>query len=84
MDPFSKIRNEKQRTARRYAVLSYSCEFVIFKFQPIAYIDAKGQQGDGDLGYNAGIIIPDEGIVSANIDHGTEHISSSKISRNAA
>ncbi len=48
-------------------------ELVIFEFQLIAYIHAKGQQCDGDLGDNAGIIVPDVSVIAANVRDGAEH-----------
>ena len=51
----------------------YTDKFPAVKFQFIAHIDAKGQQGDGYLGYHAGIVIFDEGIVPANVNYRTEH-----------
>ena len=56
------------------ALFSYLGKFVIFKFQPIAHIDAKGQQGDGNFGDYTGIVILDIGIVTTDINNGAEHI----------
>ena len=49
------------------------CEFVIFEFQPIAHVDAKGQQGNGNLGNYAGIIIFQKRVISPDINDGTKH-----------
>ena len=49
-------------------------EFVIFKFQLVAHIYAEGQQSDGNLGDNAGVLILDIGIISADINDGTDHV----------
>ena len=51
-------------------------EFKIFKFQPIADIDAKGQQGDGHLGDHTAFIVFHEGVVTANVNDSTKHIDS--------
>ena len=48
-------------------------EFVIFKFQPVAYINTKGEQGNGDFRDYAGGIILDKGIVTVNINDSTVH-----------
>ena len=45
-----------------------------FKFQPVAHIHAKGEQGNGHFGHYAGVVILDEGVVAPNIDHSTKHI----------
>ena len=55
------------------AIFLYLCEFVIFKFQPVAHIGAEGQQGDGDFGDHAGLVVLDEGVITADIHNGTEH-----------
>ena len=49
-------------------------KFVILELQLIAHIDAKGQQGDGDFGDHAGVVILDEGVVATDVDNGTIHI----------
>ena len=54
-------------------ITSNLCEFVIFKFQPVAHIGAEGQQGDGDFGDHAGLVVLDEGVITADIHNGTEH-----------
>ena len=56
---------------RPFSELQHS-KLVIFKFQLIANICAKGQQGDGDLGDHAGVLILDIGIVTADVDDGTD------------
>ena len=48
-------------------------ELVIFKFQTVAHIHAKGQQGDGNLGNDAGLVILYKRVVTPNIHDGTEH-----------
>ena len=48
-------------------------ERIVFKFQPVANVDAKRQQRDGNLGDHAGIVILDIGIITANIRYSTEH-----------
>ena len=53
--------------------LSYSCKLVIFEFQPVAHVDAKGQQGNGNFGHDAGIVVLNKGVVAADIDDSTEH-----------
>ena len=55
------------------ACFLYLGKFVIFEFKPIANINAKGQQRDGNLGNYAGIVILDIGIIAADIDYSTEH-----------
>ena len=55
------------------ALLLYLRKFVMFKFQPVTHVNAIGQQCNGNLGNNTGIVIFDIGIVTANIDHSTEH-----------
>ena len=54
------------------ALFSYLGEFVVFKLQSVAYIDTKWQQGNGNLGDNAGIVILDIGVVTPNINNGAE------------
>ena len=49
-------------------------KFPAVKFKTIAYVDAVGQQGDGNLGNYTGVIIFDECIVAANINYSTEHV----------
>jgi hypothetical protein len=51
----------------------YLGKFVVFEFQTVAYINAKGQKGDGYLGNYAGIIVFDESVVTPNVDDGTVH-----------
>ena len=48
-------------------------EFVVFKFQPVSHVNAEGQQGDGDLGDDAGVVILNIGVVAADIRDGAEH-----------
>lgn len=52
------------------AFFLYLGKFVIFEFQSVAYINAEGQQGDGDFGNHTGIIVLDEGVVTADINDG--------------
>ena len=58
------------------AIFLYLRKLVIFKFQPVAYINAKGQQGDGDFGDDAGVVILDISVVAADINNGTKHSAS--------
>ena len=51
----------------------YYSKFVILEFQLVAHVDAEGQQGDGDFGDNAGVVVLDEGIVAADVDDSAEH-----------
>ena len=51
----------------------YLRKFVILKFQHIAQIYAKGEQGNGYLGDNAGVMVFDKCVVTPNIHNGTEH-----------
>lgn len=48
-------------------------EFVVFEFQPVTHINAKGQQGNGDFGDHAGVVVLNKGIVAADINDSTEH-----------
>jgi len=48
-------------------------KFVVFKFQTITDIDAKGEKGNGDFGNYTGFIVFDKGIVSPDINHSTQH-----------
>ena len=52
----------------------YPLEFVVFELELVAHIDAVGQQGDGDLGDNAGVGVLDKGVVATDVDDGAEHI----------
>ena len=63
----------KKSQAIQLGFLLYLSKFVIFEFQSVADIDAEGQQGDGNLGNHAGVVILDKGVVAADIDLGTEH-----------
>ena len=56
------------------ADFSWGRKFVILEFQSIAHIYAERQQGNGNLGNNAGIVVFDEGIVTADINDGAQHI----------
>lgn len=58
----------------RSAVFLYLCKFVIFEFEPVAHIHPEGQQGDGDFGNNAGVLIFDVGVITADINDGTDHV----------
>ena len=53
--------------------LLYPFEFVIFEFQLITHVDAEGQQGNGNFGDNAGVVVLDEGVVTADINYSTKH-----------
>ena len=55
------------------ALFLYLCEFVIFKFQPVAHIDAERQQSEGDFGNYAGSVILDIGVVAADINNSAMH-----------
>ena len=48
-------------------------KFVIFKFETIANIDAKGEKCNCDLRNNTGGIVFDERVITANINHSTKH-----------
>ena len=48
-------------------------KFVILKLQPVAHIHTEGQQGNGNFGYNAAVLITDIGIVAPDINDGTDH-----------
>ena len=48
-------------------------ELVVLKLQPIAHIPTKGKQGNGNLGNNTSVLILDKGIVTADINNGTQH-----------
>jgi hypothetical protein len=51
----------------------YLRKFVVFEFQPVAHIDAEGQQGDGDFAFHPGIPVADGGIVATDVNNGTDH-----------
>ena len=48
-------------------------KFVIFKFQPVTYINPPGKQCNCNFGYNTGILVFNVGIVSADINYRTNH-----------
>ena len=48
-------------------------KLVILELELVAHIDAEGQQGDGDLGDDAGVEVLDIGIVAADINDGADH-----------
>lgn len=50
-----------------------SSEFVILELEPVANVRAKGEQGDGDLGNHAGVVIFDVGVITTNINYCAEH-----------
>jgi hypothetical protein len=52
-------------------------EFVVLEFEAVSHIGAEGEQSDGDLGYDTGGVIFDEGVIATDIDDGTVHIRSS-------
>ena len=54
----------------------YGSKFVVFKPQATAHIDVIRQKRQRHLGFYAGVVILDGGIVSENIDHCAEHIAS--------
>ena len=68
---FSKKRSGSIEQLRLWS--SNSREFVILEFQSVPHVDAEGQQGDGDFGDHAGVVVLDEGIVAADIDNGAIH-----------
>ena len=53
--------------------LLYLRKLVILEFQHIAYIHAEGEQGDGNLGDDAGIVVFDKGVVTPDINDGAKH-----------
>ena len=55
------------------ALFSYLGEFVVFKLQSVAHINAEWQQGDGNFGNHTGIVIFDISVVTANINNSAEH-----------
>ena len=55
------------------APFSYLREFVILEFQHIAHIHAKGEQGNGNLGYDAGVVVFDKGVITPDINDGAKH-----------
>jgi len=55
------------------AVFLHCSKFVIFKFQAITDINAKGEQRQRYLRYDTGIIIADIGVIATNISHCAEH-----------
>ena len=52
----------------------YLCEFVIFKLQTIAYINTKWEKGNRNFRDNTGILVFHEGVISANVNDGADHI----------
>ena len=59
------------------AVLSCKLEFVVFKFQSVANINAQRQQSNSDFGNNPSVFIFDEGIITTNIYNCAVHLLSS-------
>ena len=55
------------------ALFSYLGKFVVFKLHPIAHINTEGQQGNGNFGDNAGIVILDIGVVPTDINNSAKH-----------
>ena len=53
------------------------CELKILEDQLIAHIGAKGQQRNGHLGNDSGLVVLDKGLIAANINDGTPHTVSS-------
>jgi len=51
----------------------YLGKFVVFKFQPVTHIDAKGKQCDGHFRDHTGFVIFDIGIIAPDIHNCTEH-----------
>ena len=50
-----------------------SLEFVVLELELVAHVHAEGQQGDGDLGDDAGGGVFDLGVVAADVDNSAEH-----------
>ena len=65
----------RRKNGTAFAVPSklYLGEFVVFESQLIAHIYAEGEQSDGDFGHDAGILIPDIGIIASDIDDSADH-----------
>lgn len=62
-----------KKRERYFVPVLYLCKFIVFEFEPIAHIHTKGKQRDGNFGDHTGVIVLDEGIVTANIDNRAEH-----------
>ena len=63
---------QKVNAARRRHFLD-ALELVILELELVAYVDAEGQQGDGDLGDDASVSVLDIGLVAADVEDGAEH-----------
>ncbi len=50
-----------------------SSKFVVFKFETVAHVHAKGQQSNGNLGNNAGVIVLHIGVISTDVGYSAEH-----------
>ena len=51
----------------------YLLKGIVYKFEHIAKVDAPGEQGDGYLGDDAGVMVFDKSIIAADVDDSTEH-----------
>ena len=71
------ITNKNKIGTRHCPDLLYFFEFVILESQTIAHINAVGQQGDGDLGNHAAIVVFYEGVISTDINDGAVHMPTS-------
>ena len=58
---------------QKSAAFSDGSEFVVFEFQLVAHIHAERQQGNGNFGHNAGVLVFHIGVVAADIDDSTDH-----------
>ena len=57
-----------------YASAFLNCgKFVVFEFQLVTYINAEGQQGNGNFGDDTGVVVFDEGVVATDINDSTIH-----------
>ena len=67
------MKNKKKSADFGQRIFLYGGKFVIFKLQPVAYIDAEGQQGDGNFGNHTGIVVFDEGVITTDVNDSTIH-----------
>ena len=56
-----------------YFDILHNLELKILEYQPIAYINPKREQCDGNLGYDTGIVVLYKSVVATDINDGTEH-----------
>ena len=68
----TKLPAQQELSGRLFCAL-YQRKFIILEFQLIAYVHAEGEQGDGNFGNDAGVVVLDIGIVAADIYNGAEH-----------